>query len=59
MLVERIEQIGIVEEVYGDSLFIRWVISGSKKIRSWGWISSHWVLKRNLLIFQIDELSIK
>jgi hypothetical protein len=59
MLVNKTKKIGFIEEICGDFLFVRWVISGTRKIRSWGWISSRWALKRHPLIVQTDELSIK
>lgn len=59
MLIEGDNNIGVVEAVGGDSLFVRWEFSGNKKVRSWGWISSEWVPRDYFSMIRADEISIK
>lgn len=59
MVIENKKKIGIVEEVSGESLFVRWEMLGTRRVRSWGWISSEWVPRDYFLMIRADELSIK
>jgi hypothetical protein len=60
MLLDRTERTGVIEQVCGNSLFVRWFMSGTKRLRSWGWISSDWVSRKHVsVVGQMDEFSVK